>query len=154
MVIIGLGSPCLSDDSVGPRVVRELSREGCPGARLVEAHASGLPLMDELAEMRRAIIIDALLDDSRNPGEIVVSTLRESGSSFAGSHYCSLAEALSLGRSLGITLPAESDIILVGVVAKDVATFGESLSPEVEAALPRTCRVVRSLAAGAETDFY
>ena len=42
MVVIGLGSPYLSDDSVGPRVVRELAGRELPGVRLVEAHAGGL----------------------------------------------------------------------------------------------------------------
>ena len=71
MVVIGLGSPFLSDDSVGPRVVRELARRGVSGVRLVEAHAGGLLLLEELAGARRAVIVDALLDERRTPGEVV-----------------------------------------------------------------------------------
>ena len=62
MIVIGLGSPFLSDDSVGPRVVRELARQGCDGVRLVESHAGGMLLLEDLAGTRRAIIVDALLD--------------------------------------------------------------------------------------------
>jgi len=70
MVVIGLGSPFLSDDSVGPRVVRRLAEQGLPNVRLVEAHAGGLLLLEELNGARRAVIIDALLDERRTAGEI------------------------------------------------------------------------------------
>lgn len=144
MVVIGLGSPYLTDDGVGPRVVRELARQGLAGARLVEAHAGGLLLVEELAGASRAVIVDALLDERRTPGEVAAAALGAATHNAACSHDCDLPQALTLGRALGLALPADTSILLVGVVAGDVATFSETLSPAVEAAVPAACAAVRA----------
>ncbi|WP_246163322.1 hydrogenase maturation protease [Oryzomonas sagensis] len=147
MVVIGLGSPFLTDDSVGPRVVRELAGEEHPGVRFVEAHAGGLLLLEELSGTRGAIIIDALLDENLPPGEVVVSGIQRASHNAACSHDCGLPEALDIGRAMGMPLPDDSDISLVAVVARDVTTFSEALTPEVEAAVQRACTAVRSILA-------
>jgi len=147
MVVVGLGSPFLKDDSVGPRVVRELAGEGFPGVRFVEAHAGGLLLLEELSGTREAIIIDALVDKSLPPGEVIVSGIDRVSHNVACSHDCGLPEALTIGRTMGMTLPDDDDISLVAVVAKDVTTFSEALTPEVESAVQRACAAVRSILA-------
>ena len=58
------------------------------------------------------------------------------------SHDCSLPEALDIGRAMGMALPGDDDICLVGIVAADVSSFGESLSPGVAGALPGACDAV------------
>lgn len=142
MVVIGLGSPFLSDDSVGPRVVRELAARGVAGVRLVEAHAGGLLLLEELAGARRAVIVDALVDERRTPGEVVLAGLDTVTRNASCSHDCTLAEALAMGHALGLALPDPAAIQLVGIVARDVTSFSESLTPEVAAALDRACAAV------------
>jgi len=142
MVVIGLGSPFLTDDSVGPRVVRELAARGVAGVRLVEAHAGGLLLLEELAGARRAVIVDALLDEHRTPGEVVLAGLDTVTRNASCSHDCTLAEALAMGHALGLALPDPVAIQLVGIVARDVTSFSESLTPEVAAALDRACAAV------------
>ncbi|GFO67388.1 hypothetical protein GMLC_09670 [Geomonas limicola] len=144
MVVIGLGSPFLKDDAVGPRVVRELARRGRTGARLVESHAGGLLLLEELTGERQAVIVDALIDRARRPGELVFSGIAEATHNAACSHDCTLAEALALGRALGLELPGDDAIRVLGVVAADVASFGEELTPEVAAALPAACALVEN----------
>lgn len=139
MVVIGLGSPFLSDDSVGPRVVRRLAEQGLPNVRLVEAHAGGLLLLEELNGARRAVIIDALLDERRTAGEIHLAKLDVATCNASCGHDCSLQETLSIGRALGMELPEDRDIHLVAIVAGDVTTFSEQLTPAVEAALGEAC---------------
>ena len=141
-MVIGLGSPFLSDDSVGPCVIRELAGRVLPGVRLVEAHAGGLLLLEELAGAGRAVIVDALLDERRTPGEVVLAGIGTASHNAACSHDCSLPEALSIGRAMGMSLPSDDDICLVGIVAKDVSTFGEALSPDVAAAVLKACDAV------------
>ncbi|MBI5017562.1 MAG: hydrogenase maturation protease [Deltaproteobacteria bacterium] len=150
MVVIGLGSPFLADDGVGPRVVRELARQGLPGARLVEAHAGGLLLVEELKGASRAVIVDALADERRVPGEVLVSGVDRATHNASCSHDCDLPQALALGRAMGLPLPADAEILLVAVVARDLNTFSETLSPAVEAAVPRACAEVRAWLAGEE----
>lgn len=145
MVIIGLGSPFLTDDSVGPRVVRELASRALAGVRLVESHAGGLLLLEELAGAKRAVIVDALLDATRRPGELVLAGIDANSCNAACSHDCNLAQALAIGRAMGLPLPDHADIHLVAIVARDVTSFGECLTPEVAAAVPKACDAVCAL---------
>jgi hydrogenase maturation protease len=143
MIVLGLGSPYLTDDSVGLRVVRELAgRGGRPGIRFVESHAGGLLLLEELEGAERAVIVDALVDARRSVGEVVVAGVGETSQNLACSHDSSLPEALALGRALGMRLPEDAAIRLVAIVAADVLTFSETLTPQVEAALPDACSAV------------
>lgn len=150
MVVIGLGSPYLSDDGIGPRVVRQLAEKGWGGIRLVEAHAGGLLLLEHLDGAKRAVIVDALLDGRRTPGEVVASGLDGATCNASCSHDCTLPEALAIGRAMGVVLPDDGDIQLVGIVARDVTSFGESLSPELAAALPKACAAVWAFLAPGE----
>jgi hydrogenase maturation protease len=145
MIILGLGSPFLTDDSVGPRVVRALAAAGLgPGVRCAESHAGGLLLVEELAGAAGAVIVDALVDPRRPPGQVVVADLKSGTNNLACSHDCTLGEALALGRAMGLELPEDAAIHLVAIVAEDVTTFGETLTPAVEAALPEACAAVRA----------
>lgn len=139
MVVIGLGSPFLADDSIGPRVVRRLAEQGLCGVRLVEAHAGGLLLLEELQGAQRAVIIDALLDERKTVGEIHLAGLDGATRNASCGHDCSLQETLAIGRALGMELPEDRNIHLVAIVAGDVTTFSEQLSPAVEAVLGEAC---------------
>lgn len=145
MVVIGLGSPFLCDDSIGPRVVRALAGREMPGVRLVEAHAGGLLLLEELEGAERAILVDALLDERRMPGELLVCGVEGTSRNASCGHDCSLAEALVIGRAMGMNLPPDEAITLVAIVAEDVSTFSEQLTPAVEAALGNACEKVCEL---------
>lgn len=144
-VVVGLGSPFLSDDGVGPQVVRRLRQRGFAEASLVEAHAGGLLLLEELSGADRAVIVDALLDTRRRPGEVVVAGTVAATRNAACSHDCSLAEALTLGRGMGLHLPDDEAIHLVGIVAADVSTFSEQLTPAVARALDEACDTICAL---------
>lgn len=146
--MIGLGSPFLSDDSIGPRVIRGLMEQQLQGVRLTEAHAGGMLLLEELQGARRAVIVDALIDPDRQPGELLVSGLNTATSNISCSHDCTLAEAIALGRGMGLKLPKDGDIVVVAIVAKDTTTFSEDLTPEVAAVIPQACTLVRELIAG------
>ncbi|HRF11043.1 MAG: hydrogenase maturation protease [Candidatus Accumulibacter phosphatis] len=147
-VVIGLGCPFLSDDAIGPRVVRELAAAVEGPWRLVESHAGGLLLLEELAGATRAIIVDALLDSRRTPGEVMVAGIDGRSQNAACGHDCTLLQALTIGRAMGLDLPTDENIHLVAVVADDVTTFAENLTPRVASALPEACRTVRLLARG------
>ena len=105
----------------------------------MEAHAGGLLLLEELAGAKLAVIVDALLDERRAPGDIVVADIGTASHNAACSHDCSLPEALTIGRAMGMSLPDDKSIHLVGIVAKDVSTFSEMPTPDVAAAIQKAC---------------
>ncbi len=143
-LVIGLGSPLLTDDSVGLQVARRLSPllAGRPDIDLVEDYRGGLQLMERMTGYDRAVIVDAIVTGGEpgtlhllGPGDIPTQKS-------ASAHDVNLPTALELGRRLGVRLPADADILLVGVEAEDILTFSERCTPKVEAAIPRAVEAV------------
>ncbi len=143
-VVIGLGNPILSDDSVGIKASRLLKRrlQDMQDVDVMELHAGGLRLMDALTGYHRAIIIDAMTSGNCRPGTIRSLSLSDCGSArnMTCSHDTSLQTALKMGAMLGCALPAV--IKIWGIEAQDVETFGEELTAAVRKAVPRVVRQV------------
>src|ERR1044072_2640099 len=61
-VVVGLGNPILSDDSVGIKVAEQVKRHlsAESGIDVLEAYAGGLRLMEAIAGYDSAIIVDAM----------------------------------------------------------------------------------------------
>ena len=143
-LILGLGNPLVTDDSVGLRVAAELKRllAGRPDVEVGEDYWGGLRLMERMVGFDRAIVIDAMCTGAP-PGTIrqlspgSIPTQRS-----ASAHDVSLPTALALGRQAGAHLPADDQILLVGIEAEDILTFGEECTPAVQAAVPRAVQDV------------
>ena len=143
-LVLGLGNPIVSDDGVGLRVAAELRSllSGTDGVEVDEDYWGGLRLMERLIGYDRAVVIDAIQTGS-SPGTIHrlrVGDLPTQRSTSA--HDASLPTALALGRQAGMHLPPDEAVALVAIEAADILNFGEQLTPEVEAAIPRAVRLV------------
>jgi hydrogenase maturation protease len=143
-VVIGLGNPLLTDDGVGPRVVRALRArvEAADGAVLEEMSVGGLRLVETLIGHERAFIVDALATRPCRPGtlrELTLDDLTATRNS-ACLHDASLVVALQLMRALGVEMPRE--IRIWGIEAEALEDFGEALTAEVQAALPGVVEVI------------
>ncbi len=144
-IIIGLGSPLLTDDSVGLKVVHELGQHVAhlQNVELAEDVRGGLHLIDLLAGYDRAVIIDAIVTGEAPPGTIRQLTPSDIPTQRSASqHDVNLPTALELGRQLGMHLPASEHILLVGIEADDILTFSESCTPSVAAANPQAVAIV------------
>jgi len=143
-LIIGLGNPVVSDDSVGLRVAQELMPllAGRPDVEVAEDVWGGLRLMERLIGYDRAVIVDAIATGAA-PGTIhrlAVSDMPTQRS--ASAHDVNLPTALAFGRQTGAHLPPDEAIVLVGIEAADILTFSEELTPAVAAAIPQAVRLV------------
>lgn len=146
-LVLGLGNPLLRDDSIGLRVAQELRGQfDCdPDIEVSEDYWGGLRLMERMIGFDRAIIIDAILADSE-PGTIhLLSPDDIPTQRSASAHDVNLPTALEFGRRAGAQLPPASEITLIGIEAADVQTFDESLTPELERALPHAVEAVLSV---------
>ena len=142
-LVLGLGKPILSDDSVGFRVVQQLeARFDKPDLTLVESSASGLGLLDLITGYDKVIIIDAIKTQGGEAGKIYrlgaenLGAIRHS----ASPHDINLATALELGKKLGAALPQQ--IIIFAIEVVEVTTFSEKCTPEVEKAIPLAASMV------------
>jgi hydrogenase maturation protease len=144
-LILGLGNPILTDDGIGIYVVRELMARPLPNdIACTEASVGGLRLLEVIVGYERVILVDAIQTPDGRPGDIHrlrVGDLR--ASLHAGStHDLSLTGALRLGRSMGMALPDDENILILAVEVVDVLTFGEECTPQVAEAIPRIARAV------------
>ena len=146
-IVVGLGNPILSDDSVGIKaagLVKELVADAAD-IEVVEAYAGGLRLMEAIAGYDRAIIVDAMTSGTCQPGTVV--RLKPGEGAGTRNLYCThdidLETSLCVGRELGLALPGE--IRIIGIEAEDVDNFSEELTSSVRAALPEAVAEILSL---------
>ncbi len=143
ILILGLGNPILTDDSVGCRVALALQKKlHRPDVDIKEASIAGLDFLDTLAGYHRAIIIDAIQTVKGKPGQIyrfgpeaLANTLHS-----ASPHDVNLATALELGKKLKLPLP--KNITIFAIEAEDVTSFGEHCTPSVARAIPQCVAMV------------
>ena len=148
-LVIGLGNPILTDDGVGIYTARVARYMLPPGAQVdvIELSVGGLSLMEAMIGYDRVILIDALWLPDRRPGDILqfhAGNLPETLNT-RSAHDADLLTALSVGKTLGASLPRPEDIQIVAVQIEDVLTFGEHPTPHVAAAIPEAARSVLSL---------
>jgi hydrogenase maturation protease len=145
-LIIGLGNPLLKDDSVGLRVIQILKESigELPDVELMEDYWGGLRLMEQMVGYERAIIVDAICTGAPAGTIHILSPDDIPTQRSASAHDVNLPTALEFGRQAGAQLPSSENILLIGIEAADVQTFEESLSPEVEAALPEAVNQIQS----------
>ena len=148
--VIGIGQSLRGDDAAGPAAV-QLWRQRYPATaerpdvQVELAELPGIGLLNLLEGSSVVILVDAIRSDAQ-PGTIHLLTENqlETFQPGAGSaHGWGVAETLSLGQKLRLTsLPRK--LILIGIEAGQL-NMGETLSPEVEAALPEVARQIERL---------
>jgi hydrogenase maturation protease len=144
ILVLGLGNPLVSDDSVGLRVAESLKPllADRPEIEVSEDYWGGLRLMERMIGFDRAIIIDAICSGAQ-PGTIhrltpdSIPTQRS-----ASAHDVNLSTALEFGRKAGVSLPKNEHILLVGIEAEDILTFCQQCTPAVEVSIPLAVGVV------------
>ena len=143
--IIGLGNELRRDDGVGIWVARRVAAADWDGASAVVLNnGDSTAILAALQDAHVAYVIDAA-SATAEPGTIVrLDPMRRPLTLYArtfSSHGLGLAEAIELGRALGM-LPER--LIVYGIVGADFSP-GEGLSPEVERAARRLISRLRRL---------
>ncbi|MGD9498132.1 MAG: hydrogenase maturation protease [Armatimonadota bacterium] len=142
-VIVGIGNQRRRDDGVGLAVARLLAAGALPpGVRVAEV-LEGLGLAAELEDAARAIVI-AAAKLGAPPGSIHVLSPADAE---ARAEYLTspggmtVIDALEMAALVG----AAPQVAIVGVEPAEIVP-GHTLSPEVEAAVPRAAQVALELA--------
>ncbi len=145
--IIGLGNSILTDDGVGIYAAREVSRRLEKAAAsseidIVESEVAGFALMELMAGWKKVILIDSIQFDGLEPGTVVRIEPEDLHTSLRlrSVHDIDLPTALSLGRRMGLEMPAQ--LTIFGIQAEDPLTFGESLTNAAERGLRKAVDLV------------
>jgi hydrogenase maturation protease len=140
-LLLGMGNPILTDDAIGVRLARDIGAclDGVPDLAVVpECSVGGLNLLDVLAGFERVIVFDSIHTVDGVPGDwyrFTAARLRDT-LHLRNVHDVNFATALELGRRTGMRLPADDQIHIFAVEIAEDATFGEALSPALEAGYP------------------
>lgn len=136
-LILGLGNNILSDDGIGPRLVRELATAiADPRIDFETCACGGLEIMESISGYQKVIFIDAIRTAGGKAGSIYHFTpedFRET-SNLSNQHDINFLTALRLGNLLGLKLPAFIHIIAIEI-AEDMI-FSEEFTPEVRKRFP------------------
>jgi hydrogenase maturation protease len=139
VVAFALGNALRADDGAGLALGRGLAAL-VPGLVVVEAELLLPEHADVVAGARGVLFLDASV--AGPPGEVRGTALGPAAEHGALLHALTPGEVLALARALhGRSPPAA----LVTVAGRDFS-FGEALSPEVEAALPAARERAREIA--------
>ena len=144
-LVLGIGNPFLGDDGIGFDIAQELARViKDENVDVKDASLPGLNLLELIVGYDKAIIIDAIMTEHGEVGEIYrlkpenfVKTVHPTSSA----HDVNLATAIEIGRrSLAEQMPAE--IIVFAVEIREVTGFTEEMTTKVKEAVPRVVNLV------------
>ena len=141
ILLIGMGNMFRGDDGAGLVFARRLlSRFNAEEHtdlefEIRESDGSAFSLIELWRGWERVMVVDALIDASRPPGQILsINGLREDfpwDPLSVSTHAFGLIEAIKLSRVLGM-LPKELQVL--AIVAESFA-MGDGLSPSVDQAI-------------------
>ncbi|MEI6289549.1 MAG: hydrogenase maturation protease [Chloroflexota bacterium] len=160
ILVAGLGNPILGDDGAGWQVVKLVKKKlgtEKPFVTFDMFDLAGLSLMEQMIGYEKAIIVDSMNTGSYPAGTVITCTLDELDKpgiqNFSSAHDISLAGALTLGRDLGKQLPADQNIMIVGIETEKVFDFSEQLSTVVNASIePAAAEVIELLFSTGESE--
>jgi hydrogenase maturation protease len=145
-LIIGIGNEILSDDGIGPRLVKSLSEIiDDPNVNFTTACCGGLEIMEYIRDYEKAILIDAIHTQNRKPGNVYYFTppdFRET-SNLSNLHDVNFVTALHLGKILDLNLP--DDLHVIAVEISEDREFSEKLTPLLEKRYPEILAEVSAL---------
>jgi hydrogenase maturation protease len=145
-LIVCVGNSLVADDGVGSRVYEALLTEHLPGTiRLERLGVLGIELLDLFDREDDLVLVDAAKWGDV-PGTIKVHQTNplEATHSAVCAHDIGFTEALAIGRLLAPSrLPQRTTLVTVEGACFD--ELRESLSPDVEAAIPKAVMAVLGL---------
>ncbi len=142
-LVLGFGNPILADDGVGIKVAHEVANQfNNPQVTIAETSAAGLSLLDSIVGYDKVIIIDAIQTEKGRAGQIYRMGSEDFSLTkhFSSPHQINLATVLELGKMLDLAMPQK--ITIFAVEAKDLTSFSEKCTPEVEQAIPEVVKMV------------
>ena len=142
ILVLCLGNDLRQDDGVGWAIADALEQDPPPGAVVRRSAMSGFYLLDELVDVPRAIVVDAIQTGRRPPGSVVEFTMEALDTPAGPSpHAVGLPTVLSLGRRSGLSLPSRVDVVAVEV--QEMSQVAEGISDTVRRAIPEAVAAVR-----------
>jgi hydrogenase maturation protease len=134
-LVLACGNTLRSDDGVGPRLAEWAAErfQADPGVRVIVRQQWTPDLAADIASADSVLFVDASVEAA--PGRVsLVAVAPAENAAEASSHHLGPSQLLSLAQTLYGSRSAHSLLLTVGAGSME---WGETLSPPVDAALPR-----------------
>ncbi len=143
LLILGIGNPLRCDDAIGLEIVKRLSDLHSDDIDVKETEEAGLALLDLMHGYEHVILVDAIRAPESEAGDILRFTTDqlEKKTGRHSTHMLSLPRLLATAERMELRMPKTIVIIAVKIAIAD--EFGEGLSPEIEAAIPKAVGLVK-----------
>jgi len=132
ILILGIGNDILTDDAIGPKIVKRLQEDlSNDNISFLTAAAGGLEILEMIKEFYRVVIIDAIKTRGGIPGTIYYLTPANFKETLhiSSFHDVNFLTALKLAEKLEISIPEQIDIIAIEIV--EDLTFSNDFSKEL-----------------------
>jgi hydrogenase maturation protease len=140
-LIIGVGNILLGDEGVGIHVVQRLPKIDLPtNVEVIDGGTGGFELFGLCQNRKKIIVIDAMLSDAE-PGSVFRATPEEFTFRWGeplSAHHGGLREFFFAVQ----TLSPRPEIVIFGIVPKNIMQPTMQLSPIVEARVPEILSLV------------
>ena len=144
-LVLGIGNSILGDDGVGVRVAQAVaSKIKDDSIDVMDVNVDGLNLFDFFLGYDRLVVIDAIVTEDGEIGEIYRLKPEQiyipSGSNISPHHY-TLASTIEIGNRL---FPREipQDVVVFAINTEDASTITEEMSEKVREAVPKAVNLV------------
>ncbi len=141
--VTGLGSPVMTDDSVGLRLAQRIADRRLPDTDVRQEAVGGLDILPCIRGYSYAVIVDAIQTWNYGPGTVLIFDVADFEDTVGDSaaHGVNLATAIKIGRQMDPdSMPLQVKFVAVEVA--DMQTMSEELAPAVAASLDSAERAV------------
>jgi len=142
-LVLGIGSPIISDDAVGIRVAERIRSLNLECVDVKEVSSSGLDLIELMLDYDTVVIVDAIITSENPLGPVLLLDEKDFAASVHGTnpHDVNIATTMELGRKLEHNRMPKR-VAFAAVEVADTWTISYNMTPEVEMAIPATVEKV------------
>lgn len=144
VLVLGIGNDILTDDGIGPRIVKQLEKENFPSLFAFQtATVGGLEILEMVSGYRQVIFIDAIKTRNGIPGSIYYLTPENFQETLhlTNLHDINFLNAIALGKKLGMEVPDRMQILAIEIV--EDMEFSEHFSPPIREKYPEILQEIR-----------
>jgi len=144
-LVLGIGNTILGDDGIGVHIAQGLAKEiNDENIDVMDTSIDGLNLLELIVGYDKVIIIDAIMTEDGEVGEIYrlrPENIGRLACSATSPHHLNLATTIEIGKRL---FPQEipGEVIIFAVGAQEVTEVTEEITARVKEAIPRVINLV------------
>lgn len=142
-MIYGIGNEILTDDGIGPKLVKDIEKSfPAPHIKYETAFVGGIDILEYIQNYNTVIFIDAIKTKDGIPGTVYQFTTEDFKETLhlSSVHDVSFLTAIELGKRTGYKIPENIHIIAIEIIEDTV--FNDAFTPEIQEKYPEILKTV------------